>query len=547
MGSTGILEGRLAQVSGAGRLRAPRGPRVALAALACWAIGALIFAASPEGSTWQIVAANVAYFTAVAFALVFLALVASGTRGRKQLFWGLLVAGSLVGLVGDLGWGGIQRSVFTAQELSYQHAAYLASYLLFVCALLLLVSSTTSRITFIAFLDALSLMLSVGVLVWYFFLGSMVVEDGSGLSWAVLAVFSWPLFDVALLFLCLVVFSTTGRPPFVGLLAAGFLAFALADGWYLGVRSEGSYEIVGWPDLLWTLGFIFLGLAAIQAAPTSTSGQRIEPWWVFACWLGPLSPPIQLAVVLAYGATHPPLPAYVLAADAILFLYLALRIALVSFATRRLGREQEEEIRKLEQDRILYELHDTVKQSVHGIALALRAAMEAERRGERDAAWRMLDRALEASQEAEYNVSEPYDELQAIDGETPSNPSDYLRHRLKKFEEYFGIATHEDFLVPFEILNPGEIAAAQRVFVEASWNAVKHSGARNLWLETRRVDSVVIVRIRDDGRGFDTSDPPPGLGLRYMRRRAGEVGAALDVISFPGRGTTVQLRFDKKR
>ncbi len=60
------------------------------------------------------------------------------------------------------------------------------------------------------------------------------------------------------------------------------------------------------------------------------------------------------------------------------------------------------------------------------------------------------------------------------------------------------------------------------------------------------MNSVVIVRIRDDGRGFDTSDPPPGLGLRYMRRRAGELGAMLDVISFPGRGTTVQLRFDKK-
>jgi signal transduction histidine kinase len=95
-------------------------------------------------------------------------------------------------------------------------------------------------------------------------------------------------------------------------------------------------------------------------------------------------------------------------------------------------------------------------------------------------------------------------------------------------------------------LSPGEVTAAQRVFVEASWNAVKHSGTRNLWLETRRVDSVAIVRIRDDGRGFDTSDPPPGLGLRYMRRRAGEVGAELDIISTLGRGTTVQLHFDKK-
>ena len=528
------------QVSGAGRLRAPRGPRVALAALACWATGALIFAAAPEDSACQVVAANAVYFAAVAFALVCAARAASGTRGRERLFWALLVVGSLAGLAGDLGWGGLQRSAFAAQELSYQHAAYLAFYLLFVCALLLLVNSTTRGLTSLTFLDALSIMLSVGILIRYLLL------DGTGLSWAVLAVLSWPLFDVALLFLCLVVFTTAGRLPFVGLLAAGFLGFALADGWYLEVRSEGSYGIVGWPDLLWTLGFVFLGLAALRATPVGAEGQRMGPWWIFAFWLGPLSPPIHLGVALAYGATHPPLPAYVSAGGAILLLYLALRIALTSFLTRRMNREQEEAIRKLEQGRVLYELHDTVKQSVHGISLALRAAMEAERRGEREAARRMLDRALEASQEAEYRVSEPYDELQAVDGESPSNPSDYLRHRLMKFEEYFGIATHEDFRVPFELLSPEEVAAAQRVIVEASWNAVKHAQARNLWLETRRVDSVVIVRTRDDGRGFDTGDPPPGLGLRYMRRRAGEVGAELDIISSPGRGTAVQLRFDKK-
>jgi signal transduction histidine kinase len=528
----------LVQVTGAGKLRARRGHRVALAALACWATGALAFAASPEDSAWQVVAANAVYYAAVAFALVCSARAASGARGRERLFWALLGAGSLARLVGGLGWGELQRPAFAAQELSYQHAAYLAFYLLFVCALLLLVNSTTRGITSITFLDALSIMLSVGVLVLYFLL------DGTGLSWAVLAVLSWPLFDVALLFLSLVVFTTAGRPPFAGFLAAGFLAFALADGWYLEVSSEGSYGVVGWPDLLRTLGFVFLGLAALRATPTQ--GRRIGPWWIFAFWLGPLSPPIHLGIALAYGATHPPLPAYVAAGGAILLLYLALRIALSSFVTRRLNREQEEAIRKLEQGRVLYELHDTVKQSVHGISLALRAAMEAERRGERDAARRMFDRALEASQEAEYHVSEPYDELQAVDTEVTSNPSDYLRQRLKKFGEYFGIVTHDDFRVPFELLSPEEVAAAQRVFVEASWNAVKHAQARNLWLETRRVGNVVIVRTRDDGRGFDTGDPPPGLGLRYMRRRAGEVGAELDIISSPGRGTTVQLRFDKK-
>ena len=526
------------QVSGAGRLRAPRWPRIVLAALACWAVGALIFAASPEGSAWRVVAANVVYFAAIGFALLCSARAGSGARGKERLLWWLLAAGLLASLTAE-GWGGLQGSAFAVQGLSYQHASYLASYLLFVCALLLLVNLTTSGITFMTLLDSLAIMLSVGVLVRYF---SLVAEVDAGPPLAVLV---QPSFDAALLFLCLVAFSAA-RVPFVGLLAAGFLAFAVADGWHLGVRSFDPYGITGWPDLLRTLGFVFVGLAALRAAPASANRQRMGPWRVFAFWLGPLSPAIHLAVVLAWGATHPPLPAYASAGGAVLLLYLALRIALVSFSTRRRDREREEEIRKLEQERVLYELHDTVKQRAHGITLALRAAMDAERRGEEEVARRMLDRALETSQEAEYRVSEPYDELQAVDSEVPSNPSDYLSHRLKRFEEYFGIETHEDFRVPFELLSPAEISTAQRVFIEASWNAVKHAQARNLWLETRGLDSVVIVRIRDDGRGFDVSEPPPGLGLRYMRRRAGEVGAELDVISFPGRGTTIQLRFAKK-
>ncbi|HEU4492613.1 MAG TPA: ATP-binding protein [Rubrobacteraceae bacterium] len=530
------------QASNVGGLRAPRGLRVAfVVALACWTVGVVVYAALPEGSTVRYLTAGALYYAAAGFALVSSVRTASGVRGRERLFWGLLVAGLLAGLVGDLGWDALQRSAFAAQDLSYHHAAYLVFYLFFACAMLILVNSTTKGDTFVVLLDSLGIMISSGILVWYFFLGRTVAEAGP--SWAVLAVLSWPLFDVALFFLGLVVFTTAGRPPFVGLLMAGFVAFALADGWYLWARSGGSYGAVGWPDLFWALGFVFVGLAAFRAVPMNTTRQRIGPWRVFALWLGPLSPAIQLSIVLVWGAEHPPLPAYVSYGGAILLLYLALRIALISFVNRRLNREQEAAARKGEQGRVLYELHDTVKQGVHGISLSLRAALEAERRGEHDAARRMLTRALEVSQEAEFRVSQRYDELQAIHGEVASNPSDYLRHRLMRFEEYFGIQTHEDFRVPFEFLRPAEVAAAQRVFVEASWNAVKHAQARNLWLETRRVGSVVIVRIRDDGRGFDTGDPPPGLGLRYMRRRAEEVGAEVDIISSPGRGTSIQLRF----
>jgi signal transduction histidine kinase len=537
------------QVSGAGGLRAPRSPRSTLAvALACWGAGALVFAMLPAGSDARSLTAVGVSWTAAVFAGVAILGTLPRTERPERTVWALFAGGILFRFAGDVLWTASQLFGVEVETpgLAAQDFAYLVSYPLFFGALIRLVTLAQRRFAPVVALDAIGVMLSASTLIWYFVLGPGAAEAGLVDAREALVALSQPVCDAALLFLSLVVLTASGRPRYVELLSAAFLAFLIADTWYLKVRSVGPYEGGEWSELFWALGLVLLGLAALRSAPVAPAAGRIEAWRVFAFWLGPLSPPLQLGVVLVWGTTHPPLPAYVPVGGAILFLYLALRIALVSFVNRRLGRDQEEAARKREQDRVLYELHDTVKQSVHGISLALRAAMEAERRGERDAARRMLLRALEASQEAEYRVSEPYEELQNVEGDVPSNPSDYLRHRLKKFEEYFGIVTHEDFRVPLELLSPAEVAAAQRVFIEASWNAVKHAQARNLWLETRRVGSVVIVRTRDDGRGFDTGDPPPGLGLRYMRRRAGEAGAELDVISFPGRGTTVQLRFDKK-
>jgi hypothetical protein len=93
----------------------------------------------------------------------------------------------------DLGWEGLQTDAFGSQAVSYQHSAYLVSYLLLLCAMTLLVSRTTKNITLLTFLDASSIMLSVGVLIWYIFLAG---TDG---TWAILAVLSWTMFDAALL------------------------------------------------------------------------------------------------------------------------------------------------------------------------------------------------------------------------------------------------------------------------------------------------------------------------------------------------------------
>jgi two-component system sensor histidine kinase UhpB len=89
-----------------------------------------------------------------------------------------------------------------------------------------------------------------------------------------------------------------------------------------------------------------------------------------------------------------------------------------------------------------------------------------------------------------------------------------------------------------------------RVTQESLSNIAKHAGARTvdveLWFAGR-----TVLRVRDDGRGFDPSPArrvngrargrPGGLGLSGMRERALLVGGNLDVASAPGVGTTIEL------
>ncbi|HEV2742854.1 MAG TPA: hypothetical protein VGV91_06850, partial [Rubrobacter sp.] len=187
----------------AGKSRGGRGGRaVPVAVFVCWLVGALVLAVLPAGSDARHWVADGLYLGAAGLALVSLARAIGGSRGRQRLFWGLLGAGVVANLAGDMGWSGLQEAPLGAEGASLPHAAYLVSYLFFAGALLLLVGLATRRISLVTSLDALCIALSTGILAWYFFLGA-AVSGATGLL-EVSSTLSWVLFDAALLFLCLV-------------------------------------------------------------------------------------------------------------------------------------------------------------------------------------------------------------------------------------------------------------------------------------------------------------------------------------------------------
>jgi signal transduction histidine kinase len=56
---------------------------------------------------------------------------------------------------------------------------------------------------------------------------------------------------------------------------------------------------------------------------------------------------------------------------------------------------------------------------------------------------------------------------------------------------------------------------------------------------------MILLVIKDNGRGFNLSSSSGGLGLDIMKYRARAIGAVLSVNSEPGKGTEVELSLKK--
>ena len=77
--------------------------------------------------------------------------------------------------------------------------------------------------------------------------------------------------------------------------------------------------------------------------------------------------------------------------------------------------------------------------------------------------------------------------------------------------------------------------------LEAIQNAIKHAGSHARVIVTLGRDQDAIrFTVADDGVGMDIRGVSDGEGLAGMRDRIGAVGGELEVISSPGRGTTVR-------
>jgi signal transduction histidine kinase len=80
--------------------------------------------------------------------------------------------------------------------------------------------------------------------------------------------------------------------------------------------------------------------------------------------------------------------------------------------------------------------------------------------------------------------------------------------------------------------------AAYYVVVEALANATRYAGASAVDVAVTSADGLLVVEVRDDGRGG--AEPEAGTGLRGLADRVDTLGGRFVVESASGRGTRVR-------
>jgi signal transduction histidine kinase len=72
-------------------------------------------------------------------------------------------------------------------------------------------------------------------------------------------------------------------------------------------------------------------------------------------------------------------------------------------------------------------------------------------------------------------------------------------------------------------------------------NILKHAGAKKAIVTLVSDTCNTVLSIKDDGKGFDTSQTSEGIGLRNISHRASLYGGETNIISSPGNGCVLQI------
>lgn len=192
-----------------------------------------------------------------------------------------------------------------------------------------------------------------------------------------------------------------------------------------------------------------------------------------------------------------------------------------------------------ERNRMAREIHDTLAQGFTGIVVQLEAA-EDVLLDEPQASLKHLDRARTLAKESLVEARRSVQNLRPQMLEN-SNFIEALEKTLQKLTPSTLVRSEVKVIGNFHPLPTQIEDELLRIVQEAATNALKHAKPSKItvWLDFTNEEQL-IMRVEDNGRGFDPAQPSAGFGLTSMRERAMKINGRINVNMRIEGGTEVR-------
>jgi signal transduction histidine kinase len=261
----------------------------------------------------------------------------------------------------------------------------------------------------------------------------------------------------------------------------------------------------------------------LMPGPASVRILQLPPWWT--------QKRMRIALAGVGGAVG------------LLLLWTWLLRRQVARQSRIIGDKISNEAVHAERSRIARDLHDSIEQQLTGVSLHLYGAKSSiasdpqSAAGALDLARRMLKHTQRETRNSIRDLRSPLLENRGL--------AEALRVLATESTSSTGPRVNLEIAAEPANLTADTEYQLLRLAQEALGNALKHADAKHISIRLDATPEQILLSVTDDGRGFrpdalDASDPSH-FGMLGMQERASNIGAAWNISSSPGQGTTVTV------
>jgi signal transduction histidine kinase len=205
----------------------------------------------------------------------------------------------------------------------------------------------------------------------------------------------------------------------------------------------------------------------------------------------------------------------------------------------RLRLKAEEAATIQERQRLARELHDAVSQSLYSLTLFARSSRDAYEDGNQA-------KLLESLEQVELNSMAALKEMRLLLYQLRSlaleegGLAQAIQTRFNLVERRSDIDASIRIDEGIDLTDHAE-QELFRLLTEALNNSLKHSGAHQVSVMMQIENDQIVLRINDDGYGFNPAHSYSGMGLQNLRQRTATLGGSMDILSQPGSGTQIRV------